>query len=84
LLIRPDILFLDEATSALDDENEQLMYQLLIETLPDITLLSVAHRNSVARYHNRCWRFEQRNEGDCAVLSRTELPGEPAYMANIS
>lgn len=32
LLIKPEILFLDEATSALDDENEQLMYRLLINT----------------------------------------------------
>ncbi len=74
LLIKPDILFLDEATSALDDENEQLMYRLLTQTLPDVTLVSVAHRNSVARYHTRCWRFERRNEEDSAVLNLGELP----------
>ncbi|WP_413723786.1 ABC transporter ATP-binding protein/permease [Sodalis sp. RH16] len=74
LLIKPDILFLDEATSALDDENEQLMYRLLTETLPDVTLVSVAHRNSVARYHTRCLRFERQNAEDCAVLNRSELP----------
>ncbi|WP_413734484.1 ABC transporter ATP-binding protein/permease [Sodalis sp. RH21] len=74
LLIKPDILFLDEATSALDDENEQLMYRLLTETLPGVTVVSVAHRNSVARYHTRCWRFERRDEQDSAVLNLSELP----------
>uniref|UniRef100_A0A182SIY6 ABC transmembrane type-1 domain-containing protein n=1 Tax=Anopheles maculatus TaxID=74869 RepID=A0A182SIY6_9DIPT len=38
ILIRPDILFLDEATSALDDETEQLMYCLLVDELPEVTL----------------------------------------------
>jgi len=74
LLIKPDILFLDEATSALDDENEQLMYRLLTETLPDVTLISVAHRNSVARYHTRCWRFARPAGEDCAVLNLSPLP----------
>ena len=59
LLIRPSILFLDEATSALDDETEQLMYCLLVDELPDVTLISVAHRNSVAKYHQTCWRFSR-------------------------
>ena len=74
LLIKPDILFLDEATSALDDDNEQLMYRLLTESLPDVTLVSVAHRNSVARYHNRCWRFERLAAEESATLNRSELP----------
>jgi len=74
LLIKPDILFLDEATSALDDENEQLMYRLPTETLPDVTLISVAHRNSVARYHTRCWRFKRPAGEDSAVLNLSPLP----------
>lgn len=74
LLIKPDILFLDEATSALDDENEQLMYRLITESLPEVTIVSVAHRNSVARYHTRCWRFERQGELDSAVLNLSPLP----------
>lgn len=74
LLIKPDILFLDEATSALDDENEQLMYRLLTDRLPGVTLVSVAHRNSVARYHTRCWRFERGEDMDSAVLNLSPLP----------
>lgn len=74
LLIKPDVLFLDEATSALDDDNEQLMYQLLTEQLPGITLVSVAHRNSVARYHSHCWRFHRQQDGDSAEMSLSPLP----------
>ncbi|WP_187202425.1 hypothetical protein [Sodalis-like endosymbiont of Proechinophthirus fluctus] len=54
LPIKPEILFHDEATSTLDDKNEQLMYRLPIDTLPHITLVRVAHRNSAARCHTRC------------------------------
>lgn len=74
LLITPEILFLDEATSALDDENEQLMYRLLIDTLPHITLVSVAHRNSVARYHTRCWRFTRHDDDEQAQMQPSALP----------
>lgn len=63
ILTRPDVLFLDEATSALDDETEQLMYCLLVDELPDVTLVSVAHRNSVAKYHQTCWRFSRKEDG---------------------
>lgn len=51
LLLKPDWLFLDEATAALDEANEQLMYTLIAARLPNATLLSIAHRPAVARYH---------------------------------
>ncbi|MCR3756113.1 MAG: ABC transporter family protein YddA [Sodalis sp. Psp] len=73
LLIKPEILFLDEATSALDDENEQLMYSLLTDTLPQITLLSVAHRNSVARYHTHCWRFTRHDKNERTQIHLSTL-----------
>ena len=53
ILVKPDWLFLDEATAALDEANEQLMYALIAKRLPDVTLLSIAHRPAVARYHSR-------------------------------
>lgn len=68
ILTDPDILFLDEATSALDDETEQLMYRLLIEELPQVTLVSIAHRNSVAKYHQTCWRFIRTENGTSRVV----------------
>ena len=52
LLNRPDWLFLDEATSALDEDMEQRMYALLRERLPETTLVSIAHRPTVAAFHD--------------------------------
>ena len=52
-LYRPDWLFLDEATSALDEETEQALYALVHQRLPGITVVSVAHRPGVARFHRR-------------------------------
>ncbi|MBO9643751.1 MAG: ABC transporter ATP-binding protein/permease [Pseudacidovorax sp.] len=52
LLHRPDYLFLDEATSALDPDTERALYQALVHALPDSTLISVAHRESLAAYHD--------------------------------
>uniref|UniRef100_UPI0035C6B244 ABC transporter ATP-binding protein/permease n=1 Tax=Serratia quinivorans TaxID=137545 RepID=UPI0035C6B244 len=74
ILTRPDILFLDEATSALDDETEQLMYCLLVDELPQVTLVSVAHRNSVAKYHQSCWRFSRPEENQPARMALSPLP----------
>jgi putative ATP-binding cassette transporter len=53
LLVRPDWLFLDEASSALDEVTETAMYGLLLERLPDATLVSIAHKPSVLRFHDR-------------------------------
>jgi len=53
LLLSPDWLYLDEATSALDAENEERMYTLLEERLPHATILSIAHRPEIAKYHDR-------------------------------
>jgi vitamin B12/bleomycin/antimicrobial peptide transport system ATP-binding/permease protein len=51
LLAQPDYLFLDEATSALDNDNEAALYRLLHDRLPNITLVSVAHRASLDAFH---------------------------------
>src|SRR5471030_595396 len=74
LLIKPDILFLDEATSALDDETEQRMYSLLVSELPQTSVISVAHRNSVAKYHQHCWRFKRQEDGSSHFSSSALLP----------
>jgi putative ATP-binding cassette transporter len=52
-LYRPDWLFMDEASSALDEETEQALYGLVCERFPGITMISVAHRASVAKFHRR-------------------------------
>lgn len=53
LLFKPDWLFLDEATSALDEPTEAYLYGLLKERLAETTLVSIAHKQSVARFHDR-------------------------------
>jgi putative ATP-binding cassette transporter len=53
LLVRPDWLFLDEASSALDEATESRMYELLAERLPGATVVSIAHKPSVLRFHDR-------------------------------
>ncbi|QID19262.1 ABC transporter ATP-binding protein/permease [Nitrogeniibacter mangrovi] len=53
LLQRPRWVFLDEATSALDEATEAVLYTRLIDRLPDTTVVSVAHRSSLRRFHTR-------------------------------
>jgi putative ATP-binding cassette transporter len=60
LLIKPDIVFLDEATSAVDEDMEELLYSLLVQELPKSSILSIAHRNSVAKFHTRNWQLKDR------------------------
>ncbi|MDR2789298.1 MAG: ABC transporter ATP-binding protein/permease [Candidatus Accumulibacter sp.] len=52
LLHRPDWLFLDESTASLDPANEAAMYRLLAQRLPHAAIVSVAHREGVAAFHD--------------------------------
>lgn len=52
-LYRPDWLFLDEASSALDEASEALLHERLREHLPGVTLVSIAHKPSLLRFHDR-------------------------------
>ena len=53
LLYKPRWLFMDESTSALDEETEEALYQVLAAKLPGTTLVSVGHRSTLLRYHQR-------------------------------
>jgi putative ATP-binding cassette transporter len=53
LLLKPDWLFLDEATASLDPAAEERLYARLREALPGAALISIAHRPTVARFHER-------------------------------
>ncbi|MBB35455.1 MAG: hypothetical protein CME89_08360, partial [Hirschia sp.] len=44
---------LDEVTSQLDPELEQEAYTLMKQRLRDTTVISVAHRTSLDRFHGR-------------------------------
>ena len=56
LLQKPDFLVLDEATSALDEDTEAAMYEL-VGALPRSAIISVAHRSTVARFHDKRLRY---------------------------
>jgi vitamin B12/bleomycin/antimicrobial peptide transport system ATP-binding/permease protein len=53
LLAKPDWLFLDEATSAMDEDMEYAMYKILHEKLQQTTLVSIGHRSTLERLHDR-------------------------------
>ncbi len=52
LLAKPDWLFLDEATASLDPEAEADLYRAIQQKLPETTIVSIAHRQSVAAFHD--------------------------------
>ena len=53
LLLKPQWLFLDEATSALDSKLEAQVYLALQEQIPQLTLLSVAHKPTLDQFHQQ-------------------------------
>ena len=63
LLQKPEWIFLDKATSALDEATERATYGLLNDRLPGATIVTIAHRASVAEYHDRRWAFTPSDGG---------------------
>jgi len=53
LLAQPQWLLLDEATSAMDGALEARMYALLLRRLPQTSISSVGHRDSLVVHHQR-------------------------------
>ena len=61
LLKKPQWIFADEATSALDVEAENTLYKRLLASvlLAKGAIISIAHRPSVAAFHNQTWTLEK-------------------------
>lgn len=55
-LRKPKWVFLDEATSAMDEETEEKMYRLLT-ALPGTTVISIGHRSTLDKWHDRVLRI---------------------------
>ncbi|RVD64165.1 ABC transporter ATP-binding protein/permease [Mesorhizobium sp. M7A.F.Ca.ET.027.03.2.1] len=72
LLHRPDIVVLDEATSALDEKSQDTMMATVIRELPDVTIISVAHRAELEAFHSRKITLERR-EGGAKLVSDINL-----------
>ncbi len=69
LLLRPDWLFLDEATASLDPESEAELYAALKRKLPDTTIVSIAHRESVVALHSRRVAFQKNDDGSVRLTT---------------
>lgn len=69
LVKSPDWLFLDEATHALDEAMEAHAYATLRARLPRATLLSIAHRPSVAALHEHRWVLVRDEDGVGLVVA---------------
>jgi len=77
LLAKPDWIFLDEATASVDPEAEVELYKVLKQRLPNATLVSIAHRPSVAAFHERRLNL-QRDVGKTGTLVASMVVPEPA------
>lgn len=51
LLLKPRFLFMDESTSSLDTDTERHLYETLLQRLPHAAIISVAHRDTLTRFH---------------------------------
>jgi len=77
LLAKPDWVFLDEATASLDPDAEAHLYETLKKRLPGATLVSIAHRPSVAAFHDSTLVF-RREEGKPGELVPALAPATAA------
>ena len=78
LLARPDWLFLDEATASLDPAAEDQLYRTLKERLPQTTIVSIAHRPSVAALHDQhlVMKREDGQPGQLVPVAVGAVPAE--------
>ena len=53
LVHKPDWIFMDEATSALDEAGQENVMKLLIEELPETSVVSIGHRPGLEAFHTR-------------------------------
>ena len=81
LLKKPSWIFADEATSALDEAAEKTIYEKLMAHVTSIhgSMVSIAHRPSVAAFHNRLWELEKLPQGAPALyrVKESQIPENP-------
>jgi putative ATP-binding cassette transporter len=78
LLKKPSWIFADEATSALDEVAEKTLHEILLAQVKAAKggMVSIAHRPSVAAFHNKLWELEKLPEGSPALyrVNESRLP----------
>ena len=57
LISKPDVLLLDEATSGIDERSEAILHDRLVLELPDVTIITVTHRNSMLTSYDRVYEL---------------------------
>ncbi len=87
LLKKPSWIFADEATGALDEDSERAIYQKLQAHILSVRggMVSIAHRPTVAAFHNKLWELVRQAQGANApyslqesTLQGTALPTTPS------
>ena len=63
ILAKPAWLLLDEATAAMDPKLEREIYERIAERLPDTTVVSIAHRETLDDHHKRHLVMQPTAEG---------------------
>jgi len=63
LIHHPNIVVMDEATAALDPLSQEQLMQLILERLPEATVVSVGHRAELEAFHTRKLVLEYHPEG---------------------
>jgi len=63
LVHRPDIVVMDEATAALHPPSQEHLMRLVLERLPEATVVSVGHRTELEAFHTRKLVLEYHPEG---------------------
>ncbi|MDR0916530.1 MAG: ABC transporter ATP-binding protein/permease [Oscillospiraceae bacterium] len=53
MLYKPDYLFFDEATASMDEPSEEELYSMLLERMKETTIISIGHRSSLQKFHER-------------------------------
>jgi vitamin B12/bleomycin/antimicrobial peptide transport system ATP-binding/permease protein len=63
LIHRPHTIVMDEATAALDSLSQERLMRLVLERLPEATIVSVGHRAELEAFHTRKLVLEYHPEG---------------------
>ncbi|WP_422010047.1 ABC transporter ATP-binding protein/permease [Reyranella sp.] len=74
LVHKPDWIFMDEATSALDEAGQENVMKLLIEELPETSVVSIGHRPGLEVFHTRELTLEAGADG-------TRLRADPSQRS---
>jgi putative ATP-binding cassette transporter len=78
LLKKPTWIFADEATAALDEAAEKTLYARLQAHMAHVkgAMVSIAHRPTVAAFHDKQWTLVKQADGSAALyaLKESHLP----------